>query len=73
MEIHFSRLQEVGWLGQGEQWRTVASPGQAGVKSRKQKNQSSKKDVCGPGRDLGIEQNVWREGACKERSYWFGV
>lgn len=60
-------------LDQGEPWRTVASPGQAGVKSRKHKNQSWVKDVCGLGRGLGIEQSVWREGAYKERSYWFGV
>lgn len=61
-------------LDQGEPWRTVASPGQAGVKSRKHKSQSwAKEDVCGLGRGLGIEQSVWREGAYRERSYWFGV
>lgn len=54
------------WLDQGEPWRTVASPGQAGVKSRKHKNQSWAKGCVWSGQGPG-NRTKCLEGGCLQR------
>lgn len=61
MKTHFS-LKEMQCLGRGKQWRTVASPGQAGIRSKKHKNNPG---YVWSGR--GLEQSVWRESSLKDK------
>lgn len=45
--------RKAGWLRPGKPWRTVASLGQAGERSRKHRKTISSKGVCGLSWDLG--------------------